>query len=468
MHYTFPDFIRPCTLIYLATSCTPDDGLPQIQSFDGLLLSNEIEMFDSQRIIMTGMVFLSPHYRIFHARMNNVVLENINQMSFFNIVGILGSFGETIQISNFIFKNVTTNNKVVIMNYSQEVQAKNITIENFEWIQNEVINFDTNLKVDIKNISFTNFKTAPFSSFSPISINGFSTSSYFIKDIYAENITLNSLPLFTIETRPSYFSFINGNYKNALIKEESALLEFKKMSSFSIKNHTFANINSLNPLDSIFSLIKIKSIDTQDLVESNIENFSITNSTAGFLRMESIQGNPILQKLISVRNISYTDSTFRNVQTLFLTKGFFGNSNIRVIFSELLIKNIIFESEGQIILSKHQLPSAVEFILSTFENITSGKVIVETLSTNIKEYQTRILFKDCIFQNINSPRSSFFNSGSQSIVEIRNTSFSNFTLDNQRPGIFTMVDKSSVSIYDSVIQRNSASLFRIESESKFI
>lgn len=357
------------------------------------------------------------------------------------------------------------------MNYSKEAQAENFTIVDSPWIQNEVMNFDTNMKVIVKNISFTNFTAAPLSSFSPISINGFSFSSYFIENIYANNLILNNLPLITVETRPSYLSFKNCDYKNVVFEEESPLINFKNLNSFLIINHTFDNIQSMNPLKSSSSLIIINSLNTQDLVESNISDFFIRNSTMGFLKVESIQGSPTVQQIISVRNINYIESTFLNYQTIFSTKGFFENSNIRVVFSDLLVRDIIFEREGEIIDIQHQLPSAVEFTQSIFENITGGRVIVKTFTTAQTNYKTRVLFQDCKFDKIYSPLNSFFHSESQPIVEIRNSTFSNFTLTNQRAGIFTIIDKSIVSIYDSVFQKNAAlfsTLFRIESESKFI
>ena len=184
--------------------------------------------------------------------------------------------------------------------------------------------------------------------------------------------------------------------------------------------------------------------------------------------METIKGNSIDQKLILVRNIKYIESIFINHQTIISTQGFFGNSNIRILFSNLLIKDIIFKREGEIIYAKHQLPNVVEVRESTFENISSGRVIVETFSTAVKELKTSILFKDCNFSNINSSGKSFFHSTSLPIVEIRNTIFSNFTFIHQRSRIFTVEDKSTISVYDSIFQKNSAltsSLFKIESES---
>ena len=102
--YTFFDLIRPWTILYLSADCLPDDGLPQIQYLNGHLFSNKFKNLDDSTILMTGMVYVYPHYRIIHGSINNFVIEDVNQDSAFNIVGILGSFAETIKMNNILLK----------------------------------------------------------------------------------------------------------------------------------------------------------------------------------------------------------------------------------------------------------------------------------------------------------------------------------------------------------------------------
>ena len=465
--YTNNLAIDACLIYFFVETWIPVDSINQYSEFNGVMISHP-KSPDGNGINFIGMLFYTPHYRLMHPSMNNMTLVDIVEVSNFNNFGIWGSFTEQTYLSNFYFKNVTSTTYATNFRYLAHIYCENFTFVNTSGMPHEMINFDTNLNISMKNIVVTDYETASPVSTSILTFIGLPTSVIIIEQLYVANVILNSAPFVLVTTEPLQFILKDGKYQNIWIEQELSMFDFRNLGTFSISNQTFENVNSIVSSDSSSDLININSFNTQTTTQAVISDIYITKSTVSFSKINSISGLPTVLKFMDISNIEYFSCSFPSFRALFTTLGIFGDINLELKFTNLTFKDIIFEKGGEIIHIQHLLPSPVQILASTFENITAGRIKVNTFRRNISGIKTRTLFKDWKFLLINSPINSFISTESESIVEVMTSNFSKFSSINQISGIFNSLTNSIVSISDSLFNENSAhiaSLFKVESNS---
>jgi len=264
-----------------------------------------------------------------------------------------------------------------------------------------------------------------------------------------ENTKLNGTPFISTTTEPSNFIFKDGKYKNVWIEEELTMFNFKSLGTFMISNHSFENINWINSFDESSTLISINSFNVENSTQGVISDINITNSTVSVMKMNSIFGAPTELKLFAISNIKYLDSSFPSFRSLITTFGIFGNINLSVSFTNLTFKNIDFKVGGEVIHIQHLIPSPVQILSSTFQNITAGRIKIKTNNKIIDGMKTEALFRNWEFLFIKSTVNSFFSVETDSIVKIISSNFNKFSSTNKISGIFNTKTNSLVNIFDS-------------------
>ena len=369
------------------------DSANQYSKFDGVMISDPISP-DDNGINFIGMLFYTPHYRLLHPSMNNMTLLNIDEVSNFNNFGIWGSFTEQTYLTNFYFENVTSTTYATNFRYLAQIHCDNFTFVNTSGMPHEMINFDTNLNISMKNIIVTDYETASPISAPILEFIGLPTSVIIIEQLYANNVILNNAPFVSVNTEPLQFILKDGRYQNILVEKELTMFDFTNLGTFSISNQTFDNINPTVSSDGSSKLISINSFNTQSSTLAVISDIKVTKSTVSFLTINSISGSPSELKFMDIRNIKYFDCSFPSFRILLTTFGIFGDISFELKFTNLTFKDINFEKGGEVVHIQHLLPSPVQISSSTFENITAGRIKVKTFVRIIGNIKTRVMFKD--------------------------------------------------------------------------
>ena len=89
-------------------TCIPDDGLLQTQSYNGIQMTIDSNVSEDIGSVSLLIISFLDHYRVVNNLMNNIVVENVNQNVQFSIVAVWATFADTVKLSNFIFRNVTS------------------------------------------------------------------------------------------------------------------------------------------------------------------------------------------------------------------------------------------------------------------------------------------------------------------------------------------------------------------------
>lgn len=106
----------------------------------------------------------------------------------------------------------------------------------------------------------------------------------------------------------------------------------------------------------------------------------MTNTILKLFTVNSISNLTTNEKIISFRNIGYSDTDIPSDRDLISMDNIIGNTNLTIILEDFKFMNLTFPNGGKIINLNHQLMSEIKISNSTFKNITSGQIVIQGTS----------------------------------------------------------------------------------------
>ncbi|CAI2368076.1 unnamed protein product [Moneuplotes crassus] len=462
--------LHVCIVVGVSSTCLPDDGLLQTVEYDSIHSNGQSQPYGNLNILLSPIVSFAVPYRPVYVGMRNFDFVNITQDWNFGLFYLYTIGVEQSEMINFSFRNVLTKTFLMEILTIKDLKIKNLTFEDSLNHQFEIIKITATGDIEMEDVILRNFNNIGAYNAPLFSLSFPNTSSIILKDLSFQNLELAAVPLFYITTPPVMMTVKNFMFKDCNTSEGQSLLNFLYINSISISNVTLENVNPINSFGSAEKIIRIGSLNYEEMQIAEISDISIMNSSMSLFGVGTISSISNYDRNITFNNIKYSGCTFPSPRALVSTDRFVGSLNLHIQFSQLTFENVKFVTSGVLIELKHQLPTAVHFIECSISGANSGSIEAEGRKIS-NDLDTKFKFMNSTFSNVTLSSTPFISTSQNLVYEIQNSSFTEFTSLGLIAGIFRASDRSVITIEDSVFQNNSAvlsTIFKAETEASII
>ncbi|CAI2360413.1 unnamed protein product [Moneuplotes crassus] len=462
--------VEVCLAFGYYPTCIPDDGLLQNYEFDSIYADGRLQNAGIGNVIVVPVISFAVPYRPIEIQMTNFKFMNITQHWTWGLFYLYSIGLEKGEISNFIFHNCTCDLFLMEILTIKDLKIHNLTFEDSLNHKAELAKITANGNIIMEDVTLRNFSNIGAYNAPLFSLSFPNTSSIILKDLSFQNLELAAVPLFYITAPPVMMTVKNFMFKDCSTSEGQSLLNFLYINSISISNVTLENVNPINSFGSAEKVIRIGSLNYEEMQIAEISDISIMNSSMSFFGIGSLTTFSNSDRYITFNNIKYSGCTFPSPRTLVSTDRFVGSLNLHIQFSQLTFENVKFATSGVLIELKHQLPTVVNFSYCSISGANSGSIEAEGRKIS-NDLDTKFKFMNSTFSNVTLSSTPFISTSQNLVYEIQNSSFTEFTLMGLIAGIFRASDRSVITIEDSVFQNNSAvlaTIFKAETEASII
>ena len=181
------------------------------------------------------------------------------------------------------------------------------------------------------------------------------------------------------------------------------------------------------------------------------------NSSISLLNMRNIINTNITNSIaLPISNIGYINSTFEYSDSIINLKSIEIDSTLQLQISNILMSDITFIRDGNLILFQQQTKVPMIVTNSIFQNVYGGGIQFKAYNKNNLTLTTNIIFVNMTATNCNSNTQSFMTATTGSVISVYNSSFVNNC--NYMNGAVASAEalSASISFYNSVFQNNTA------------
>ena len=203
-------------------------------------------------------------------------------------------------------------------------------------------------------------------------------------------------------------------------------------------------------------------------MNSQISNMLISNSSATAITFGNFINPTSAVQTLLVENITYSNSIIDEAIDLFNTHNIISTATVNVVFNNFVFSEVSFTNKGNIFNFKHILPSPIMTSNSSFTNLASSIIYIDSSGSGSTGLVTKTNFVNCIFNNINGKYSSLINTKNKAILEFTNSTFTNIYTYEEGAVLYAGFERTLVIFTNWMFQNNSAvqgTIFVIESES---
>ena len=233
------------------------------------------------------------------------------------------------------------------------------------------------------------------------------------------------------------------------------------------QNHTFVN-TTWTATDTSSTILSLENIDLNSTLDSMIAYVSTVGSEISIVKFATLTNSPPAQRNILFQNIQVSNTNYTTSRSLIDTSNVVSTQNVAITFIGVTFSSISFAVQGQLLQLKHQLASPVVVVNSTFTNLVSSIVNINSYGSKNASLNTKAQFSNWHFDTINSKYSSFIKTQNNAIAELGYSNFINIRTYEQAAVLYAGFEKTSVSFSHCMFANNSAvqgTVFVIESES---
>ena len=315
------------------------------------------------------------------------------------------------------------------------------------------------------NIIFSDFNMEMASDKSFFQTVNFNFTTTLLPNLRLNNVTLMKNMIFR-SAQPLSQVTISNSYFNGIIQGDSSnMFNTGFVGSIIFTNHTFINVTSTDDKSVILGVTGINLIWKLNSVISNIQ---VSNSSTSLVDFGSFTNPSTNLVRILIENITFTNSYISTSMDFINTESIITTSTLMVTLNNLNFNGIRFAKFGNLLSLKHKLASPVVLSNSTFTNLTSSLLTIESPGELTTGLFTYVQISNWKFDQINDQYSSLLTINNKALVEVSFSNFTNIYTYEEAAILYAGFEKSSISFSYWLFLNNSAAegtIFVIESES---
>ena len=448
-----------------ASNWIPDDGIANVYTFTNasiqLTYNPDGSRYNSFFIVQDQNV-----YRSIQANIDSLY-SPIFETPFNPVIAAFGTTNAIIHITNSIFSSPKLKEDLMLIVLFQQVIISNITINNSLSIGSSLIRSEYIIAFVVKYMQLIDLGISEYTSKPLIFLSNFDFTYTVISNIYLNNWSLSGNQIVQNAAPLNQITIANGYYQGLDLTSPTVLFSTGTIQSVIFQNHTFVN-TTWTATDTSSTILSLDNIDLNSTLDSMIAYVSTVGSEISIVKFGTLTNSPPAQRNILFQNIQVSNTNYTTSRSLIDTSNVVSMQNVAITFIGLTFSSISFAVQGQLLQLKHQLASPVVVVNSTFTNLVSSIVNIDSYGSKNASLNTKAQFSNWHFDIINSKYSSLIKTQSNAMAEFGYSNFTNIRTYEQAAVLYAGFEKTSVSFSHCMFANNSAvqgTVFVIESES---
>ncbi|CAI2370626.1 unnamed protein product [Moneuplotes crassus] len=464
-HYSYAEAPNGCLGYTVRPSCLPDDGRKHINMFKNVNL--DFISPSPNYIVLNAIAANTQHYRHEHLDVDGLSCENVRGSNPYTVVGMIGTFLDTLTMKNMVFRNSTNTGYLSggMTILSQEIT--NVTFIDTDEAVGHSIGCPLCINFVAKDIKYINYRISSFTRAPSIFTHPLNISTMVFDHFYIENSYFQLFPFIYAPDVAAMIQITNNYFNRTNLDGSNSFFRLTQATNFVFQNNTLLNSGALDEKDfTIF--IDMLSLNLQYMDVAVIDQIRFINSSSSFMMISSIVGETDIEKILVAKDISYTDCFISHANPLISTQRQITNKPYTLNLISVRFSNVQYKSKGDIIRLGHQLKTPISIVNLTVSQVTSGRINTESYLTSSNTLQTSTNIQGITVDRVYLKFLSFIRTGFGSTLDIEQSSFTNIESVYLDSGIFSTESNSQVKIDNALFQNNSgasAIVFKIKDSS---
>ena len=340
-----------------------------------------------------------------------------------SIYGMVGNF-----IEDVIISNVTISNSQIAIRGVPIYLIKNVTV-NGVYFDSNIVNNDIQLLisfsilVSVNDAVFNNISFAETAN-QVLRFEGFN-SVLILSNITFTNIDVFSKQAFLIQGSYQQMVISGVTAQNLTLDTDGLIVSIELATILQVSLFHFTNIHSYDSDSTNNFMVDIVSMDLSAAFPSVIQYVTVSNSTTGVLKVQTLAGNLTENNMLVVQDITIADCNITNSVDLITLTSLTTYEPYSIVFTNLVFQNLEFLQGSNMLNFEHLISAPVQLVNSNFNNIKGGMISMQSSSSSFTDLNTNLIMSNITANDINVKFGSLITLQTGAILSISYSSFTN-------------------------------------------
>ena len=277
--------------------------------------------------------------------------------------------------------------------------------------------------VSVNDAVFNNISFAETAN-QVLRIVGFN-SVLILSNITFTNIDVFSKQAFLIQGSYQQMVISGVTAQNLTLDTDGLIVSIELATILQASLFHFTNIHSYDSDSTNNFMVDIVSMDLSAAFPSVIQYVTVSNSTTGVLKVQTLTGNLTENNMLVVQHITIADCNITNSVDLITLTSLTTYEPYSIVFTNLVFQNLEFLQGSNMLNFEHLISAPVQLVNSNFNNIKGGMISMQSSSSSFTDLNTNLIMSNITANDINVKFGSFITLQTGAILSISYSSFTN-------------------------------------------
>ena len=246
-----------------------------------------------------------------------------------------------------------------------------------------------------------------------------------LSNITFTNIDVFSKQAFLIQGSYQQMVISGVTAQNLTLDTDGLIVSIELATILQASLFHFTNIHSYDSDSTNNFMVDIVSMDLSAAFPSVIQYVTVSNSTTGVLKVQTLAGNLTENNMLVVQNITIADCNITNSVDLITLTSLTTYEPYSIVFTNLVFQNLEFLQGSNMLNFEHLISAPVQLVNSNFNNIKGGMISMQSSSSSFTDLNTNLIMSNITANDINVKFGSFITLQTGAILSISYSSFTN-------------------------------------------
>ena len=246
-----------------------------------------------------------------------------------------------------------------------------------------------------------------------------------LSNITFTNIDVFSKQAFLIQGSYQQMVISGVTAQNLTLDTDGLIVSIELATILQASLFHFTNIHSYDSDSTNNFMVDIVSMDLSAAFPSAIQYVTVSNSTTGVLKVQTLAGNLTENNMLVVQHITIADCNITNSVDLITLTSLTTYEPYSIVFTNLVFQNLEFLQGSNMLNFEHLISAPVQLVNSNFNNIKGGMISMQSSSSSFTDLNTNLIMSNITANDINVKFGSLITLQTGAILSISYSSFTN-------------------------------------------
>jgi len=359
--------------------------------------------------------------------------------------------------NSLTFRNVSALQPLAYIASGADVVINNINIIDCTVSDSFALLFGSIAQTTINTFNIQNFAISNSVSNSLIDFEISSRGILTLNDFSIIDATLdNSDSIMHITSSNGTFIANNMVFSDIEMLEDASVIKFGEIAISEVTNMSFIDISITDSDDITNQIIDLGELVSKVNSRMTFTNTSVRNSKVKVMSIANSGQSKTINQYITFNDFTLKDCYFSSSEDLIYTGNVKSDAVFSIVFNRLMVSNITFVQNGNIMYLRHQVTEPLQIIDSEFSDIVLTGITIRSFNIQSLSVPTRVSMSNFTAHDIDGQSRSFIIINDKSYLSIDSSQF--YYISNIRSGavLYGGITEATADISDSQFFNNTS------------